>query len=67
MERALPRVEDGLKPVQRRILFAMNEMCIRDRVAVVAICMFIYVWRKGGYKGPDVPERYRHKPKQQEA
>src|SRR5579875_2490860 len=23
--RALPRVEDGLKPVQRRILFAMNE------------------------------------------
>ncbi|MDR2881620.1 MAG: DNA topoisomerase IV subunit A, partial [Azoarcus sp.] len=24
--RALPQVEDGLKPVQRRILFAMNEM-----------------------------------------
>lgn len=36
-------------------------------MAVVAICMFIYVWRKGGYKGPAVPERYRYKPKQQEA
>jgi len=26
MERALPRVEDGLKPVQRRILYTMHEM-----------------------------------------
>ena len=26
--RALPDVRDGLKPVQRRILFAMNEMNI---------------------------------------
>ena len=26
MERAIPRVEDGLKPVQRRILFAMREL-----------------------------------------
>jgi len=26
LERALPRVEDGLKPVQRRILFAMHEL-----------------------------------------
>ncbi len=26
MERALPRVEDGLKPVQRRILYTMNEL-----------------------------------------
>ena len=26
LERAIPRVEDGLKPVQRHILFAMNEM-----------------------------------------
>ena len=26
MERALPRVEDGLKPVQRRILFTMHEL-----------------------------------------
>ena len=25
LERALPRVEDGLKPVQRRILFTMHE------------------------------------------
>ncbi len=28
MERALPRVEDGLKPVQRRILYSMNELGI---------------------------------------
>ena len=26
LERALPRVEDGLKPVQRRILFTLNEL-----------------------------------------
>ena len=26
LERALPRVEDGLKPVQRRILYTMMEM-----------------------------------------
>ena len=26
MERAVPRVEDGLKPVQRRILFTMSEL-----------------------------------------
>ena len=26
LDRALPRVEDGLKPVQRRILFAMHEL-----------------------------------------
>ena len=25
-ERALPDIRDGLKPVQRRILFAMNEL-----------------------------------------
>ena len=28
LERALPRVEDGLKPVQRRILFTLNELGI---------------------------------------
>ena len=28
MDRALPRVEDGLKPVQRRILFDMVELGI---------------------------------------
>ena len=26
LERAIPRVEDGLKPVQRRILYTMNEL-----------------------------------------
>ena len=28
LERALPRAEDGLKPVQRRILFTMHELGI---------------------------------------
>ncbi len=28
LERAIPRVEDGLKPVQRRILYTMNELGI---------------------------------------
>ncbi|MEF9878113.1 MAG: DNA topoisomerase (ATP-hydrolyzing) [Clostridia bacterium] len=28
MERAVPRVEDGLKPVQRRILYAMSELSL---------------------------------------
>ena len=28
LDRALPRVEDGLKPVQRRILYDMYEMGI---------------------------------------
>jgi topoisomerase-4 subunit A len=26
MDRALPRVSDGLKPVQRRIVYAMSEL-----------------------------------------
>ena len=30
--RALPQVEDGLKPVQRRILHAMNEMRLAGRL-----------------------------------
>ena len=29
VSRALPDVRDGLKPVQRRILYAMNDMGIR--------------------------------------
>ncbi|MDR3050607.1 MAG: DNA topoisomerase 4 subunit A [Oscillospiraceae bacterium] len=29
LERALPRVEDGLKPVQRRILYAMHELAMQ--------------------------------------
>lgn len=28
MDRALPRIEDGLKPVQRRILYAMNDLSL---------------------------------------
>jgi DNA gyrase subunit A len=33
VQRALPDVRDGLKPVQRRILFAMNEMNLRPTSA----------------------------------
>ena len=29
LERALPRVEDGLKPVQRRILYTMYDLGIK--------------------------------------
>lgn len=29
LDRALPRVEDGLKPVQRRILYSMSELGVR--------------------------------------
>ena len=32
MDRALPRVEDGLKPVQRRILYSMSELGASPRV-----------------------------------
>lgn len=28
-------------------------------MAVISIAMLVYVYRKGGYKGPEVPERYR--------
>ena len=31
MERAIPRVEDGLKPVQRRILYTMQELGLTSR------------------------------------
>jgi DNA gyrase subunit A len=47
-DRALPRVEDGLKPVQRRILYAMHDMGLRhDRphkksARVVGECMGKY-------------------------
>ena len=30
LDRALPRLEDGLKPVQRRILYAMSELGLRS-------------------------------------
>ena len=33
LERALPRVEDGLKPVQRRILYTMMELGLSARQA----------------------------------
>ena len=32
VSRALPDVRDGLKPVQRRILYAMNEMGLRHNI-----------------------------------
>ncbi|MBS7401571.1 MAG: DNA topoisomerase 4 subunit A [Eubacteriales bacterium] len=48
LDRALPRVEDGLKPVQRRILFAMNDMGLmpdkpfRKSAAIVGECLGKY-------------------------
>ena len=48
LERALPRVEDGLKPVQRRILYTMNELGItpekphRKSARIVGDCLGKY-------------------------
>ncbi len=45
LDRALPRVEDGLKPVQRRILYSMSELGItpdkpyRKSARIVGDCM----------------------------
>ena len=48
MDRAIPRVEDGLKPVQRRILYSMHELGLkpdrpyRKSAAVVGDCLAKY-------------------------
>jgi len=48
LDRALPRVEDGLKPVQRRILYAMNDMGLspdkphKKSARIVGECMGKY-------------------------
>ncbi len=48
MDRALPRVEDGLKPVQRRILYAMMELGVtpdkpyRKSARIVGDCLGKY-------------------------
>ena len=48
LERALPRVEDGLKPVQRRILYTMSELGLmpdrphRKSVRIVGDCLGKY-------------------------
>ena len=48
MDRALPRVEDGLKPVQRRILYAMHDMGLypdkpfRKSAGIVGECLGKY-------------------------
>ncbi len=48
LDRALPRVEDGLKPVQRRILFTMSEMGLtpdkphKKSARIVGDCMGKY-------------------------
>ena len=31
LERAIPRYEDGLKPVQRRIIYAMSELNLSSK------------------------------------
>lgn len=35
IDRALPDVRDGMKPVHRRILYSMGEQNLRDRKSVV--------------------------------
>jgi len=48
LDRALPRVEDGLKPVQRRILYTMHELGLlpdkpfRKSAAIVGECLGKY-------------------------
>ena len=48
LDRALPRVEDGLKPVQRRILYAMHDMGLtpdkpyRKSAGIVGECLGKY-------------------------
>lgn len=48
LDRALPRVEDGLKPVQRRILYAMHDLGLtpdkpfRKSAAIVGECLGKY-------------------------
>ena len=48
MERALPRIEDGLKPVQRRILYTMLELGLtpdkphRKSARIVGDCLGKY-------------------------
>ncbi len=48
LERALPRVEDGLKPVQRRILYTMMELGLspdkphRKSARIVGDCLGKY-------------------------
>ena len=48
LERALPRVEDGLKPVQRRILYSMRELALdpdkphRKSARIVGDCLGKY-------------------------
>lgn len=48
LERALPRVEDGLKPVQRRILYTMYELGVtpdkphRKSARIVGDCLGKY-------------------------
>ncbi|MDR0856615.1 MAG: DNA gyrase subunit A, partial [Clostridiales bacterium] len=48
LDRALPRVEDGLKPVQRRILYSMHELGVapdkphRKSARIVGDCMGKY-------------------------
>ena len=66
LERALPRVEDGLKPVQRRILFTMMEMNVlpdrpyRKSARIVGDCMgkylsLIHIWPATSWRPTVIP------------
>ena len=37
LDRALPSVTDGLKPVQRRIIYAMNELGLNNKAILPII------------------------------
>ena len=50
LERALPRVEDGLKPVQRRILFTLNELGVTPNKPHKK--MRAHCWRLSGQISP---------------
>ena len=43
-ERALPDVRDGLKPVQRRILYSLSAQTVRLNMKVMPLSMRTAIW-----------------------
>ena len=40
LDRALPHIGDGLKPVQRRIVYAMSELGVKSQRQIQKICAY---------------------------